>query len=180
VTARLSWHFATRSRASNTPAGLGIERARPRARSARLRVPRFSRLARAAATAEKPWDRLCDQLNSSGVPNLDDALVNLELRPVHTALRCSLIRPWFGYSRTLRSTLGPSPVDGTRGSSRSGVSSLNWHGPAARALCAWRKKPTPHAPLRNLVWPAPTVRRRRSRWPRSSASVCGCHAHSRN
>jgi len=42
------------------------------------------------ATAEKPWDRLCDQLNGSGVPNLDDALVNLELRPVHTALRLQL------------------------------------------------------------------------------------------
>jgi glycosidase len=38
------------------------------------------------ATAEKPWDRLCDQLNGSGVPDLDDALVNLELKPVHDAL----------------------------------------------------------------------------------------------
>jgi glycosidase len=38
------------------------------------------------ATAEQPWDRLCDQLNGGGVPNLDDALVNLELRPVHDAL----------------------------------------------------------------------------------------------
>jgi hypothetical protein len=42
------------------------------------------------ATAEKPWDRLCDQLNGRGVPNLDDALVNLELRPVHDALRQQL------------------------------------------------------------------------------------------
>ena len=42
------------------------------------------------ATAEHPWDRLCDQLNGSGVPNLDDALVNLELRPVHDALRLQL------------------------------------------------------------------------------------------
>jgi hypothetical protein len=39
------------------------------------------------ATAEKPWDRLCDQLNGRGVPNLDDALVNLELQHVHDALR---------------------------------------------------------------------------------------------
>ena len=38
-------------------------------------------------TAEEPWDRLADQLNGHGVPNLDDALVNLELRPVHDALR---------------------------------------------------------------------------------------------
>jgi glycosidase len=41
-------------------------------------------------TAEQPWDRLCDQLNGRGVPNLDDALVNLELRPVHDALRQQL------------------------------------------------------------------------------------------
>jgi glycosidase len=39
------------------------------------------------STAEQPWDRLCDSLNGRGVPNLDDALVNLELRPVHDALR---------------------------------------------------------------------------------------------
>ncbi len=39
------------------------------------------------STAEKPWDRLCDQLNGSGVADLDEALINLELRPVHDALR---------------------------------------------------------------------------------------------
>jgi glycosidase len=38
-------------------------------------------------TAEQPWDRLCDHLNGRGVPNLDDALVNLELQPVYDALR---------------------------------------------------------------------------------------------
>jgi glycosidase len=38
------------------------------------------------ATAEQPWDKLCDLLNGKGVPSLDDALVNLELRPVHEAL----------------------------------------------------------------------------------------------
>ncbi len=38
-------------------------------------------------SAVKPWDRLCDQLRGSGVPNLDDALINLELRPAHDALR---------------------------------------------------------------------------------------------
>jgi glycosidase len=42
------------------------------------------------ATATHPWDRLCDQLNGAGVPSLDDALVNLELRPVHEALRLIL------------------------------------------------------------------------------------------
>ncbi len=42
------------------------------------------------ATAEQPWDRLCDQLNGRGVPNLDDALVFMELKPVHDALHALL------------------------------------------------------------------------------------------
>jgi glycosidase len=42
------------------------------------------------ATVEQPWDRLCDQLNGRGVPDLEDALVNLELQPVHDALRAQL------------------------------------------------------------------------------------------
>jgi hypothetical protein len=42
------------------------------------------------STAEQPWDRLCDHLNSRGVANLDDALVNLELQPVHDALCAQL------------------------------------------------------------------------------------------
>jgi glycosidase len=42
------------------------------------------------ATAEQPWERLCDQLNGRGVANLGDALVNLELQPVHDALRALL------------------------------------------------------------------------------------------
>jgi hypothetical protein len=41
-------------------------------------------------TAQHPWDRLCDSLNGRGVRNLDDELVNLELRPVHDALRRQL------------------------------------------------------------------------------------------
>jgi glycosidase len=41
-------------------------------------------------TAERPWDRLCDHLAGRGVPSLDDALVNLELRPVHDAVRAVL------------------------------------------------------------------------------------------
>jgi glycosidase len=39
------------------------------------------------ASAHQPWDRLCDQLNGRGVPSLEDALVDLELQPVHDALR---------------------------------------------------------------------------------------------
>jgi glycosidase len=42
------------------------------------------------STAEQPWDRLSDHLNGRGVANLDDALVNLELQPVHDALRAVL------------------------------------------------------------------------------------------
>ncbi len=42
------------------------------------------------ATAEKAWDRLCDQLNGRGVPSLEEALLTLELRPVHDALRAAL------------------------------------------------------------------------------------------
>jgi glycosidase len=42
------------------------------------------------ATAEQPWDGLCDQLKGSGVASLDDALVTLELQPAHDALRLLL------------------------------------------------------------------------------------------
>jgi len=42
------------------------------------------------ATAEKPWDRLADWLNGRGVSSLDEELVNLELQPVHEALRSFL------------------------------------------------------------------------------------------
>jgi hypothetical protein len=42
------------------------------------------------ATAEQPWDRLCDHLNGRGVPDLEDALVNLDLQPVQDALRAQL------------------------------------------------------------------------------------------
>ncbi|MGD0682355.1 MAG: alpha-amylase family glycosyl hydrolase [Terracidiphilus sp.] len=42
------------------------------------------------ATHDKPWDRLSDHHNGRGVANLDDALVNLELKPVHDTLRALL------------------------------------------------------------------------------------------
>jgi glycosidase len=41
-------------------------------------------------TQEEPWDRLCDFLGARGVPDLGEALVNLELQPVHEALRAML------------------------------------------------------------------------------------------
>ena len=42
------------------------------------------------ATADKSWDRLCDHLAGRGVPSLEDALVDLELQPVHYALKAAL------------------------------------------------------------------------------------------
>jgi glycosidase len=42
------------------------------------------------ATVEQRWDKLCDQLNGNGVPNLGEALLNLELQPVHEALKYQL------------------------------------------------------------------------------------------
>jgi len=44
------------------------------------------------ASAEYPWDKLCDHLNGRGVANLEDALILLELEPVHAAIR-SLLDP---------------------------------------------------------------------------------------
>jgi len=41
-------------------------------------------------SAEKPWDRLCDHLDGRGVPSVEDALINMELQPVHHALRSLL------------------------------------------------------------------------------------------
>jgi glycosidase len=38
-------------------------------------------------SADWPWDRLHDHLAGAGVPNLDDALSMLRLRPLHDALR---------------------------------------------------------------------------------------------
>ena len=39
------------------------------------------------ATAEYPWDRLCDALNGEGVNSVDAALSRLRLRPLHDGLR---------------------------------------------------------------------------------------------
>lgn len=39
------------------------------------------------ATADQPWDKLCDALSGAGVHNLDEALALLQLRPLHHALR---------------------------------------------------------------------------------------------
>ena len=42
--------------------------------------------------AQYPWDKLCDSLSGRGVPDLDGALINLELACVHEALRHALDR----------------------------------------------------------------------------------------
>jgi glycosidase len=45
------------------------------------------------ASAEAPWDRLCDELHNQPVPSLDDALYALRLRPIHHTLAKILGRP---------------------------------------------------------------------------------------
>ena len=44
------------------------------------------------ATAEQPWDQLCDALNGSGVPSVHEALSKLRFQPLHAALRRVLSR----------------------------------------------------------------------------------------
>jgi hypothetical protein len=44
------------------------------------------------ASAEKPWNQLCDSLNGAGVHSLEEAIATLRLRPVHDALQ-QLISP---------------------------------------------------------------------------------------
>ena len=44
------------------------------------------------SSAEYPWDHLCDALQGAGVPNLDEELVKLRLRPLHDALRLTISR----------------------------------------------------------------------------------------
>lgn len=66
------------------------------------------------ATAEKPWDRLCDQLNGRGVPSLEDSLVEMELQPVHQALRqfldADMIRLLTDIAEHPRTTAGTGSV----------------------------------------------------------------------
>jgi hypothetical protein len=65
------------------------------------------------ATAEKPWDRLADWLNGRGVSSLDEELVNLELQPVHEALR-SLLDPGLVRHFADIADRGTHPVGGSR------------------------------------------------------------------
>jgi glycosidase len=78
-------------------------------------------------TAEYPWDRLCDHLDGRGVPSLDDALINLELQPVHQALRALLdqntIRLLTALAEHPRAAGG---VDRTANRKRSELFNLTW------------------------------------------------------
>jgi glycosidase len=65
------------------------------------------------STAEKPWDRLADWLNGRGVRSLDEELVNLELKPVHDALR-SFLDPGLVRHFADVADRGPHPVGGSR------------------------------------------------------------------
>jgi glycosidase len=70
------------------------------------------------ATADKPWDKLCDHLAGRGVPNLDDALADLALRPVHAALRAaldpSLVRQFADQAEASGAVKAPAPKFKTR------------------------------------------------------------------
>ncbi|AKU96379.1 Alpha-amylase family protein [Labilithrix luteola] len=48
-------------------------------------------------TAERPWDRLAEELGGQGVPSLERALVALRFRPVHQPLRQALGRGHVDY-----------------------------------------------------------------------------------
>ena len=66
------------------------------------------------ASAEKPWDRLCDQLNGRGVPSLEDALIEMELQPVyhavHSLLDQDMIRHLTDLAEHPRTTAGNGTV----------------------------------------------------------------------
>jgi len=69
-------------------------------------------------TAQHPWDRLCDHLHGRGVRSLDDALVNLELQPVHEALRRllepALVRQFSDLAEQPRAWIVDRPKAGDR------------------------------------------------------------------
>jgi hypothetical protein len=65
------------------------------------------------STTEKPWDRLADWLNGRGVSSLDEELVNLELQPVHEALR-SFLDPALVRRFADIADRGTQPVGGSR------------------------------------------------------------------
>ena len=86
------------------------------------------------ATAEHPWDRLCDQLNGRGVRSLEDALINMELQPMYQALRSLLDQDTFACLTDLaehpRTTAGngsvSAAIDRKANRKRSELFNLAW------------------------------------------------------
>jgi hypothetical protein len=66
------------------------------------------------STAEEPWDRLSDDLAGRGVADLNDALLRLELRPAHEALRWllepALVRQLSELADTAQGAPGKQPA----------------------------------------------------------------------
>ena len=59
------------------------------------------------STKDHPWDRLHDTLQGSGVPSLNEALEQLQLQPLHEALRAAL-DPWIVGKIVDAAETGPS------------------------------------------------------------------------
>jgi glycosidase len=58
------------------------------------------------ATADQPWDTLCDQLNGQGIPSVDEALSRLRLRSLHETLSHAI----GGHQAHLFAKLSAAPV----------------------------------------------------------------------
>jgi len=75
------------------------------------------------SSAEYPWDRLCDALQGGGVPNLDEALAMLRLRPLHDALREAVssvnVHALAGIANELAGEGEPEPVAASLGNKSS-------------------------------------------------------------
>jgi len=90
------------------------------------------------STAEWPWDRLCDELNGAGVPNADEALLKMRLRPLHDALRETLSP---GNVQEFAKVLEESAVRGQKSSA-----ALKPATTVAKRVAAPKKKASPLVP----------------------------------
>jgi len=95
-------------------------------------------------TAEHPWDRLCDFLNGRGVPNLEDALINLELQPVHDALRWMLdgeiVRPLASFADPQNGVLAADKKTGAERKEFADRAWVRYEGFLRAAHTAWRTR----------------------------------------
>ncbi len=92
------------------------------------------------ATAEQPWDQLCDALHGAGVYRLDEALSKLRLRGVHEALRqmlqADVIRGLVGAAGEVPGKLKAGAAGETR-SAKKGLGAGTADGPVELVLrCA--------------------------------------------